>query len=52
MKEKLFNELIKHDDHGFFVSKLFEVFEDEHHTILEGVNSVNVLLVFSLYLEE
>jgi hypothetical protein len=52
MEEKLIDEFVDHAEGGVFEGDVFEVFEDEHHAILEGVDGVDVLLVFRLDLEE
>lgn len=52
MEEEFVIELIDHVECLFIIGKLFEMFEDEHDPIFEGVNGMDVLLVFSLDLEE
>ena len=52
MEQKLIDELVDHAEGALFEGDVLEVFEDEHHAILEGVNRVDVLLVLRLDLEE
>lgn len=52
MEEKLVIELVDHVECLFVIGEFFEMFEDEHYPVFEGVYRVDVFLVLGLDLEE
>lgn len=52
VEEKLVDEFVDHAEGGLFEGDVFEVLEDEHHAVLEGVDRVDVLLVLRFDLQE
>jgi hypothetical protein len=52
VEEELVDQLVDHAQGRLLVGDILQVLEDEHHPVLEGVDRVDVFLVFRFDLEE
>jgi hypothetical protein len=48
VKQELIDELADHIQRPLIVGELLEVPEDEHHSVFEGIDRVDVLLILRL----